>query len=299
MNKQQRAVLVLAIALVGATGLFPPWVYVIHLRMASYVTRPAGFAWLLQRPEVTSLNPTATPKRTYPRLYEGPGGGASDSSGVDRELADVRIDWDTLKVEWGVILLASTGLCVLLHGNRRDQPGRGHKWGARISGFMAGVRKWVRRSQGKQVNISNLRPKPAPHWALDILADYGGDLDWAIEQADRALGFNCFYVGPHEALFGINFDEPDIPTWFPREYDSRTLSREERISWFDELLRFYGPVPKEWPPNVHVGIKQVRVLEALLQIYEAMVTGRLQDREGPGFTRNKQQSARSSEGRGS
>jgi len=164
---------------------------------------------------------------------------------------------------------------------------------------MGRLRKWVRRPRVKRYNIPELRPKPAPHWALDILADYRGVLDWAIEQADRALGLKCFYLCPHEVLFGFDRDRPDLPTWFSREYDGRTLAREERLSWFDELLSFSEPVPKEWPSHVHIGIKQVRVLEALLQIYEAMVKGRLQDREGPGFTRNKQQSARSSEGRGS
>jgi len=115
MNKQQRVVLALAILLVVATGFFPPWIYVRHFPYTGGVTRSAGYAWPFQRPEVTSWNPTPAPKQTYGPLFTRPGGAASDSAEVDRELVDVRIDWDTLKVEWGMIPLASVGLCVSLH----------------------------------------------------------------------------------------------------------------------------------------------------------------------------------------
>ena len=297
MNKPQRAVIVLAIALVVATGLFPPWVYVIHLPITGGVTRPAGFAWLFQHSEVAARNPSASPTRSPNPPLQGPGLAFPDSLDVNARYVDVRIDWDRLTVEWGVVLLASVGFCVLLRGKPGHQPSQGSGLGASLASFLEALGTRIHRPRVKRYHISELRRKPAPHWALDTLTDYRGDVDWAMEQADRNLGFNCFYVGPHEVLFGINFDEPDIPTWFPREHKGHALNREERLAWFSELLDFYGPIPKVWPSHLHIGIRQVRVLEALLHIYEAMVTGRLQDREGPGFTRDKPQSAQSSTGR--
>jgi hypothetical protein len=91
LTTDRHRVVIIGLLLLGATGLYPPWVYTFSPEGAATTTKPAGYHLLFSPPE---------PERRGP-------------------LAGVRIDLLRLAIQWAV-LAAFVGIAfVLTHGKVR------------------------------------------------------------------------------------------------------------------------------------------------------------------------------------
>ena len=93
MNKNQRLVVMIGIALIVFMGLFPPWTHTYKAR-TTYSEEPAGYSFIASPPRPKRINP-----------WYGYG---------------IKIDISRLLIQWVVVITAS-GCGVLLTNKRKDE----------------------------------------------------------------------------------------------------------------------------------------------------------------------------------
>jgi hypothetical protein len=102
MNNMQKAVMLLALALVLLSGLFPPWQY--HVKNLNS-SRSAGYHLIFSPPK---------PSRESGRLF-----GVSPEKTTSTAVFDVRLDTDRFGVQLAVIGFASVCLFLLCQGRNK------------------------------------------------------------------------------------------------------------------------------------------------------------------------------------
>jgi hypothetical protein len=162
---------------------------------------------------------------------------------------------------------------------------------ARANRQMPDLEKHVRSGAGQSKEVASATPRVAPHWAIADLLDEGADLD-ALAQEAVEQGLTSKLYTDHDPLLFLDRNHPELPPWLPEDY-GRPLSPEERLAWFDELLRRdYGP-SATWPPTDDTNTRRREVTMCLYRMYLDRITGILPE---PSFVRGEQRSQSSNKG---
>jgi hypothetical protein len=119
----------------------------------------------------------------------------------------------------------------------------------------------------------------APHWAIQVLLTPRLDLDGMVRDVESE-GLPDWVESAYEALDCMTLGSGQIPTWLPHKWYDLDLSPDQRLAWFDELMRSYYPFSEEWPPPTDPNVAARLVLRSLLLMYHDRLTGAL---PGPSF----------------
>jgi hypothetical protein len=108
-----------------------------------------------------------------------------------------------------------------------------------------------------------------PHWAIKIYLDPRGEFDKDSLVPERGTVFGQIARQEHvaKALCFFDFDAPGwIPSWLPSEWEGHKFSPQERLAWFDELIKTQCTLG--WSEEVTLTEKQRDIAEALIFLLE-------------------------------
>ena len=108
-----------------------------------------------------------------------------------------------------------------------------------------------------------------PHWAIKIYLDPRGEFDKDSLVPDRGTVFDQMARQEHvdKAVRMFDFDAPGwTPCWLPSIWQGHKFSAEERLAWFDELIK--AQCTPGWPEQVTLTEKQRDIAEALIVLLE-------------------------------
>jgi len=108
-----------------------------------------------------------------------------------------------------------------------------------------------------------------PHWAMKIYLDPRGEFDKDSLVSERGTVFDQMARQEHVdlALCFFDFEVPGwLPSWFPSVWEGHNFSPQERLAWFDELVRTQCVL--EWSEEVPLTEKQRDVAAALVFLLE-------------------------------
>lgn len=109
LNKRQRIVVLIAVVLIGATGIYPPWRGTEHSGQISPV---AEYGWIFLPPTLPwfLVNMESVKNMADPKL--GPH--------LDRGNWTWEIELSRLLVEWAIVVLVASGLSMVFGQRERD-----------------------------------------------------------------------------------------------------------------------------------------------------------------------------------
>jgi hypothetical protein len=157
---------------------------------------------------------------------------------------------------------------------------------------MPDIEKRFRATAARSKEVASATPRVAPHWAIADLLEERVDLDALVEEAVKEGLTSKLYTDHDPLLFLLDRKNPQLPPWLPEDH-GRPLSPQERLVWFDELLRHeYGP-STSWPPTGDANTRRREVTMCLYRMYLDRIMGTLPE---PSFILSEQRSQASHKG---
>lgn len=101
------------------------------------------------------------------------------------------------------------------------------------------------------------------------------ELEVAMEKVASEFGHVDWVEDPWLSLDLLGPQNPHFPTWLPEVFRGQKLSFQQKPSWFDELLEYYGcpssdsELPDD-PPS-----RQLLAIKTLILMYQAQVMATL------------------------